>query len=92
LPLAFMAGMAIGVWAAANGRSIDDIRMPLMAADVGLVIGTAVLVFGIAHAIGKPPGQTQFPQPWNPNQYSPPKFPPPGPPADPNNPYHPPQF
>jgi hypothetical protein len=67
--------------------------MPLMLVDVGLVIGTAILVVGIAHAIGKPSEQPMLHPAWN--GYAPQsQFPPPGPlspPTDPNNPYHPPQ-
>jgi|GEM_PF-6801737 hypothetical protein len=92
LPIAFMVGIAVGIWAGANGRAMDDIRMPLLASEVGIVIITAIIVFSIAHAIGKPPGQQQLPLSWQPNQYPPNQYPPPGPPADPNNPYHPPRF
>lgn len=94
LPLAFLAGIAIGVWAAANGRNVDDIRGPLLLAEVAIVVVTAIAVFSIAHAIGKPPDQPQFPPAWPAyGQGMPPygQAPPPGPPADPNNPYHPPQ-
>ncbi len=93
LPVAFMIGIGVGVWAGANGKGIEDIQMPLMLVDVGLVIGTALLVVCIAHAIGKPPEQPGMPPAWT--GYAPQsQFPPPGPPskpADPNNPYHPPQ-
>lgn len=85
-PLAFMIGISIGIWAGANGKDLDDFQVPLLAVDVALVLCTALGVIGIAHAIGKPPGdELRPPPPWT----MPPM--PPSAPADPNNPYHPPQ-
>jgi hypothetical protein len=85
LPVGFMLGIAVGIWAGANGKDVSDIQMPLLAVDVALVLGTALGVIGIAHAIGKPPGDIQQPPHWT---YQPPS---PSAPSDPNNPYHPPQ-
>lgn len=87
-PIAFAAGMAIGVWSAANGQEVGDLGFPLMAVEVVIVIVCAALAFGIAHAIAKPPGFKR------PEQFAGfganPQFPPP--PSDPNNPYQPPSI
>jgi hypothetical protein len=94
LPVGFTIGIGVGVWAGANGKELEDIQIPLFLTDVALVIGTAVVVFCIAHAIGKPPAQQFAPPPWQGGYGPQPSFPPPppaSPPADPNNPYHPPQ-
>ena len=87
-PLAFTIGIGIGVWAATNGKNAEDLTMPLLLVEVAIVVACAVLAFGIAHAIAKPPGSAQ-----------PQKFPgfgpqPPYPmrPSDPNNPYQPPSI
>lgn len=90
-PVAFMIGVAVGAWGAASGRDLEDLQMTLMAVDAGLVIGTAVLVLAIAHAIGKSPVQDPLTPAFPPGQYAPP-YPSPAPPADPNNPYHSPRF
>jgi hypothetical protein len=92
LPVGFMIGVGVGVWAGANGKSLEDIQVPLLLTDVALVLGTAIVVVSIAHAIGKPPEQPLAPPAW-PGNYGPSTGLPPasGPPADPNNPYHPPQ-
>jgi hypothetical protein len=89
LPVGFAIGLGVGMWASVNGKSLDDIRMPMLAVDVVLVLGVAALVVAVAQAIGKPPpDENRPPPPWT---LPPPPMPPPGPPADPNNPYHPPQ-
>ena len=87
-PVSFMIGLAIGIWAAANGHNIADLRMQLLVVELVIVVGCAILAFGIAHAIAKPPGTVQ-----------PQKFPGFGPdpqypsrPSDPKNPYQPPSF
>lgn len=81
-PLAFIAGVGVGLWAAAAGKSLDDIRTPVTLIEAGLTVGAAVIAFSIAYAIARPPGQ-QAPQPQWPESF--PSKPPP--PSDPNNPY-----
>jgi hypothetical protein len=56
----------------------------MLLVDVGIVVVTAILVFSIASAIGKPPGEPAPDFPYgNPNYLPPNKLPP----SDPNNPY-----
>jgi hypothetical protein len=81
LPLAFLAGLGIGVWAGATGKVIDDIQVPLMLVEAGITIGAAIVAFSIAHVIGKSPEEAALPA-WA-SQY--PTAPPP--PSDPDNPY-----
>jgi len=87
-PVSFMIGMAIGIWAAANGQNVGDLTMPLLIVELVIVVGCAILAFSIAHAIAKPPGYIQpqqFPG-FGPNTQYPSR------PSDPNNPYQPPSF
>jgi hypothetical protein len=88
LPLGFMVGLGVGVWAATAGKPIDDIRMPLLMVDVGLTIAAAVVTFGIASVIARPPGQQKAAPQWPETTQWPQSFPStPPPPSDPNNPY-----
>jgi hypothetical protein len=80
-PLAFAIGLGIGAYVTIQGGNVEELQMPMMLGEMGIVVLTAIVVFGIASAIGKPPGEKQPPG-------YPPQFPQgPLPPSDPNNPY-----
>lgn len=85
LPVAFTIGICVGLYVGSTGGSLDDVQIPMLLVDVGLVVLTAIAVFAIASAIAKPPGYKPGPAfpGFGPNL---PPGPPP-PPADPNNPY-----
>lgn len=82
-PLAFILGMVVGGWAAAEGKPLEEIRMVLMVIDVGVTLAAAIIAFTIAAIIARPPydeNEVEAYQGWQAYASNPP-------PSDPNSSY-----